>query len=127
MNYEDHGEDTPLLFNKASAQSPMVPLNIRARGYYFSRWQAFSGVCLYVSMVGTTYAFSIYSTLLEENLGFSSDDLDLVASVGNTGLYLSLIGGILLDMYGLFFVVGLGATLIFSGKVVSMTELLRIF
>ena len=82
---------------------------------HFSRWQSFAGVCLYVSMAGTTYAFGIYSDLLKTNLGFSQGGLDVIASVGNTGLYMSLLGGMLLDRYGLHFVIYLGGFFIFTG------------
>ena len=82
---------------------------------HFSRWQSFAGVCLYVSMAGTTYAFGIYSDLLKTNLGFSQGGLDVIASVGNTGLYMSLLGGMLLDRYGLHFVIYLGGFFIFIG------------
>lgn len=82
---------------------------------HFSRWQSFAGVCLYVSVAGTTYAFGVYSNLLKSELGFTQGGLDIIASVGNTGLYMSLIGGILLDRYGLHFVVFLGGFLIFIG------------
>ena len=87
----------------------------RLRDIHFSRWQSFAGVCFYVSVAGTTYAFGIYSDLLKTNLGFSQGGLDVIASVGNTGLYMSLLGGILLDRYGLHFVVYLGGLLIFIG------------
>ena len=82
---------------------------------HFTRWQSFAGVCLYVSMAGTTYAFGVYSELLRTNLGFSQGGLDVVASVGNTGLYLSIIGGLILERYGLQFVVYFGGLLIFVG------------
>jgi hypothetical protein len=45
--------------------------------------------------------------------------LDIIASVGNTGLYLSLIVGLLLDAYGIRTVICLGAFLIFIGKFIA--------
>ena len=36
----------------------------------YSRWQSMASVCFYVSVVGTTYAFGVYSELLKDNLGF---------------------------------------------------------
>lgn len=83
----------------------------------FSRWQSYSAVCLYVSVVGTAYAYGVYSNLLKLNLGFSQNGLDIVASVGNTGLYLSLIAGLILDNFGLQAVVCGGGFLIFIGFV----------
>jgi MFS family permease len=74
-----------------------------------------ASVCMYVSIVGTTYAYGVYSELLKTNLGFSQNGLDIIASVGNTGLYLSLIAGLLLENFGLKFVVMGGGFLIFIG------------
>lgn len=101
-------ENSPLLHSSILADKPVEKI--------FSRWQSFAGVCLYVSVVGTTYAYSVYSSLLETNLGFSQTNLDVVASVGNTGLYLSIIAGLILESYGVHTVVRLGAFLIFIGK-----------
>ena len=81
----------------------------------WSRWQSFSSVCLYVSIVGTTYAYGVYSELLRSNLGFSQHGLDVVASVGNTGLYLSLLAGLALERFGLQVVIRGGGFLIFIG------------
>lgn len=36
---------------------------------YYSRWQSFCGICLYVSVAGTTYGFGVYSELLRSRLG----------------------------------------------------------
>jgi sugar phosphate permease len=102
-------EDTPLL----RVGRPFS--GSKSEVYVFSRWQSFAGICLYISIVGTTYAYSIYSSLLKEKLGFSEEDLYVIASVGNTGLYMSLLGGFILEWCGLHFVVGLGACLICAG------------
>ena len=85
------------------------------RSWIFSRWQSLSSVCMYVSVAGTTYAFGIYSSLLKSRLGYSQESLDIIASVGNTGLYLSILSGLLLEMFGLKFVVTLGGTLLCIG------------
>ena len=81
----------------------------------WTRWQSLSSVCMYVSVAGTTYAFAVYSTLLKSKLGFSQESLDIVASVGNTGLYLSIIAGLILEKFNLKFVVTLGGFFIFIG------------
>lgn len=81
----------------------------------WSRWQSLAGVCLFVSVVGTTYAFGVYSQFLKDDLGFSQEDLDIVASIGNMGLYLSLLAGLLLEYCGLRFVVIGGGFLVFIG------------
>ena len=116
--YEDQLDDRvsePLL--EPIHQDDKFHINFRTwlNSIHYSRWQSFSGVCFYVSVVGTTYAFGVYSDLLKNNLGFSQNGIDVIASVGNTGLYLSLLGGILLDRFGLHMVVYLGGFLIFAG------------
>ncbi len=107
VNNLDNNEGSPLI-EKPPSYSQGVD--------HISRWQSFSGICAYVCMVGTTYAYSIYSPLLESRLGYSQTDLEIVASVGNTGLYLSLVGGFLFQTVGLHATVLLGACLIFVGK-----------
>ena len=116
--YEDQLDDRvsePLLEPIHQNKINQVSYRTWLSRIHFSRWQSFSGVCFYVSVVGTTYAFGVYSDLLKNNLGFSQNGIDVIASVGNTGLYLSLLGGILLDRFGLHMVVYLGGFLIFIG------------
>ncbi len=81
----------------------------------FSRWQSFCSVCLYASVAGTTYAFAIYSQLLKNNLGYSQSSLDLIASIGTMGLYLSLLAGFAIEKFGFRAVVQFGGMLIFVG------------
>ena len=80
-------------------------------------------------MVGTTYAYSIYSPLLESRLGYSQTDLEIVASVGNTGFNMSLVAGFIFQAFGLHATVLLGACLIFVGtwnlhEISSSTQML---
>ena len=91
------------------------PDRVNQQEIIFNRWQSFSVVCLFVSVVGTTYAYGVYSDLLKDNLGFSQHGLDIVASVGNTGLYLSLLAGLALERFGLQVVISGGGFLIFIG------------
>ena len=119
LKQPDYQEDDDifdaLLERLPDSNSAAVDPNGLFSGIHFSRWQSFAGVCLYVSVVGTTYAFGVYSDLLQSKLGFSQNGLDVIASVGNTGLYLSLLGGVLLERFGLHAVVYLGGFLIFIG------------
>lgn len=84
-------------------------------GRLYSRWQSFSSVCMYVSVAGTTYAFAIYSQLLQDNLGYSQTSCDLIASIGTTGLYLSLLAGLCIEKFGFKMVVYYGGIFIFVG------------
>ena len=89
------------------------------RLWIFSRWQSLSSVCMYVSVAGTTYAFGIYSSLLKSRLGYSQESLDIIASVGNTGLYLSILSGLLLEMFGLRVSSSLSSSLSSSSSLLS--------
>ena len=119
LTHPEHQDDgdisDPLLSPLPEYQNHKVGFRSWLSSIHFSRWQSFAGICFYVSVVGTTYAFGVYSNLLKSNLGFSQNGIDIIASVGNTGLYLSLLGGVLLDRFGLHFVVYLGGFLIFIG------------
>jgi predicted MFS family arabinose efflux permease len=129
------GENTPLIpagSDNGSYDGSLAKQKTSQR-YVFSRWQSFAGICLYISIVGTTYAYSVYSSLLEQDLGFSDEDLYIIASVGNTGLYMSLFGGLILEYCGLYCVVGIGAFLIFAGTlsvcvffVIDLTLIFRV-
>lgn len=81
----------------------------------FTRWQSLAGICLFVSVVGTTYAYGILSELLRSSLDYSQDQLDLIASIGNNGLYLSLLAGFLIERFGFQTVVRIGGLFIFIG------------
>jgi hypothetical protein len=52
---------------------------------------------------------------LIDNLGFSQTGVDIIASVGNTGLYLSLFVGFGIEKFGLQAVVRAGGCFIFIG------------
>ena len=65
-------EETPLLAGRKEPKHS-------ARRFIYSRWQALAGVLFYVSVVGTTYAFGVYSQFLKDNLGFSQSDIDIIA------------------------------------------------
>lgn len=77
---ESDWEETTGLLNEQNSAA-----QIRTHSTYFSRWQSFSGICLFISVAGTTYAFSVYSQLLRSRLGYSEDALDFIASIGNNG------------------------------------------
>eukprot|EP01038_Epipyxis_sp_PR26KG_P010379 gene10379-13942_t len=81
----------------------------------FTRWQSLSAVCFFVSVSGITYAFGVYSEILKLKLGFSQSGLETVASIGNSGLYLSLFTGFALEKFGFRVVVLYGGIFIFVG------------
>jgi len=95
--------------------TPLTGSSSPERKALFTRWQSFAGVCLFVSVVGTTFAFGIFSALLKTYLDYSQDELDLIASIGNNGLYLSLVAGLLIERLGFQTVVRIGGSFIFIG------------
>jgi hypothetical protein len=93
----------------------VINQSIPKRRALFTRWHSFAGIALLVSTVGTTYAFGIFSALLRSYLGYSQDALDLIASIGNNGLYLSLVAGLLIERLGFKVVIRTGGFCIFVG------------
>jgi MFS family permease len=81
----------------------------------FTRWQSLAGIALFISVAGTTYAYGIFSVLMRMYLGYDQDQLDLIASIGNNGLYLSLVAGFLIERLGFKRVIRIGGLFIFIG------------
>jgi hypothetical protein len=57
----------------------------------------------------------VYSPLLIDDLGFSQTGVDLIASIGNNGLYLSIFVGLGIEAFGIRAVVLCGGVFIFLG------------
>lgn len=101
--------------NQQLSRPPLGALGSVEDPRLYSRWQSFSSVCMYASVAGTTYAFAIYSKLLQENLGYTTESCDMIASIGTTGLYLSLLAGLAIEKFGFKLVVYYGGVFIFVG------------
>ena len=84
-------------------------------GTLFSRFQSFCGICLFVSVAGCTYAYGVLSPLLQTKLLYTQDEIDLIASIGNTGLYMSFFAGMVVEQVGFYVVVVFGGFLVFLG------------
>mmetsp|Transcript_36624 Transcript_36624/g.57180 ORF Transcript_36624/g.57180 Transcript_36624/m.57180 type:complete len:563 (-) Transcript_36624:1138-2826(-) len=81
----------------------------------FSRWAAM-GSCLFAaSVAATAYAFGVYSEGLQDALGFSQGEIDYIASVGETGLYLAVFCGVFMGYVGPRITIIVGAALVFLG------------
>jgi hypothetical protein len=50
------------------------------------RWFALAAALVISACAGSPYAFSLYSTPLAADLGYSTGDLDVISSTGNLGL-----------------------------------------
>lgn len=79
-----------------------------------SRWLVLAAACTCELAAGSAYAFGIFSNYLRDGpLGFSQSQVSNIATAGNIGLYLSVLGGL---FYGRF---GPQKTLIFGGLISS--------
>jgi len=81
----------------------------------FSRFQSFCGVCFWVSLAATSYAYGIFSQTLRYNLNYSQQSLDIIASCGNSGLYLSFFVGMAIEHYGYKSILLFGSSCLFIG------------
>ena len=82
-----------------------------------SRFHVLSFVLLAASVVGTPYAFGIFSLIFRHNLGYNQLDLSIVSSCGSTGLYTGVICGLGIERYGPVRILQCGACLIFLGNI----------
>mmetsp|Transcript_26922 Transcript_26922/g.34886 ORF Transcript_26922/g.34886 Transcript_26922/m.34886 type:complete len:572 (+) Transcript_26922:109-1824(+) len=81
----------------------------------FSRWASL-GSCLFAaSVAATAYAFGVYSEGLEDALGYTQEDIDFIASVGETGLYMAVFCGVFMGFCGPRLTILLGSILVFVG------------
>mmetsp|Transcript_5020 Transcript_5020/g.18245 ORF Transcript_5020/g.18245 Transcript_5020/m.18245 type:complete len:487 (-) Transcript_5020:338-1798(-) len=64
---------------------------------------------------GTPYYFGIYESQLKSSLNFTQSQIDTVSSTGNLALYLSVEGGLLIDILGPKFLGCVAALLNFGG------------
>lgn len=81
-----------------------------------SRFHVLSFVLLAASVVGTPYAFGIFSMIFRQNLDYSQLDLSIVSSCGSTGLYTGVLVGLAIERYGPVIVLRVGAMFIFLGN-----------
>jgi hypothetical protein len=82
-----------------------------------SRFHVLSFVLLAACVVGTPYAFGIFSIIFRHELGYNQFDLSIVSSCGSTGLYTGVIVGLAIERYGPVKVLKCGALLIFLGNI----------
>ncbi|CAM9918055.1 unnamed protein product [Scytosiphon promiscuus] len=64
---------------------------------YFSRWSTLSGFCVVNIFAVYSYAFGLFSDTLKESLGFSQSSVDVIASVGEAGLWSTFLVGLILE------------------------------
>lgn len=113
--YTHMTETSPLLPRKAQNNIKVQVPKIRAHVNLQTTLQTLSGICLVVSFAGCTYAFGVFSSLLQAKLALKQKSLDLMASVGNLGLYLSLFVGFAVERFGFRRVILFGGLLVFGG------------
>lgn len=75
------------------------------------RWLSLFACLMIEAVSGSSYAFSLYSNQLKANLGYDQSSIETVGSLGNIGLYLSIVAGLCFDGLGPTLTGLIGATL----------------
>lgn len=75
------------------------------------RWLSLFACLMVEAVSGSSYAFSLYSNQLKANLGYDQSSIETVGSLGNIGLYLSIVSGLCFDSLGPKLTGIIGATL----------------
>jgi len=68
--------------------------------FYFSRWTVLASCSLASSVAATAYAFGAFSRDFQAALGYDQLSMDLVQSIGETGLFLEVFCGLFLEFTG---------------------------
>jgi len=82
---------------------------------YFSRWAVLASCSLASSVVATAYAFGAFSREFQACLGYDQLTIDLVQSIGETGLFLEVFCGLFLEFTGPRETILMGLVLNFVG------------
>ena len=67
---------------------------------YFSCWAVLASCSLASSVVVTAYSFGAFSREFQACLGYDQLTIDLVQSIGETGLFLEVFCGLFLEFTG---------------------------
>lgn len=65
-----------------------------------NRWATLGSNVALETACGTSYAFSVYSDQLKNTTGFTQKQMNSIASIGNVGLYLAIVAGVVFDKKG---------------------------
>lgn len=65
-----------------------------------NRWVTLGSNVALETACGTSYAFSVYSDQLKNTTGFTQKQMNSIASIGNVGLYLAIVAGVVFDKKG---------------------------
>ncbi|CAM9915414.1 unnamed protein product [Ectocarpus sp. 12 AP-2014] len=64
---------------------------------YFSRWSVLAAACCVNLFTLYSYAYGLFSDTLKDSLGFSQSAVDVIASVGEAGLWSTFLVGLILE------------------------------
>lgn len=90
---------------------------VAALGTVAARWVTVTSNILLETTAGTSYAFGTYSNQLRTDLGYTQEEIQTVASIGNIGLYFAVVAGIVYDRYGPKPCIVIGAVLSLGGYI----------
>eukprot|EP00042_Codosiga_hollandica_P043484 m.412138 g.412138 ORF g.412138 m.412138 type:complete len:536 (-) comp56564_c0_seq2:231-1838(-) len=85
------------------------------RPFVVNRWVSLTAGILSMFVAGTIYLFSAYSSNLKSALNLNNQDTNLIATMGNAGTWVSIVGGLFYDRFGTLPTLYIGATLLFLG------------
>ncbi|ETO10391.1 hypothetical protein RFI_26989 [Reticulomyxa filosa] len=80
-----------------------------------SRWVVLGHTLILLSLSGTAYAFGLISDTMKDRLSFTQTEVNVIATLGNFGLYLSIIPGLFINRHGTFKAVWTGTSLVCIG------------
>ena len=84
--------------------------------WHWSRWTSLAAALLLGSVSAASYAFGVFSDSLQARLGLTQGELDLLASLGGSGLWVgSVFAGLLGERFGFRALVLVGCALTGSG------------
>ncbi|ELR21937.1 transporter, major facilitator subfamily protein [Acanthamoeba castellanii str. Neff] len=67
---------------------------------YFSRWVSLAAGVYLMILSGSIYMFAVYSSDLKQIFGYSTEEINLVGTLGNVGTWAGVLGGLWLDYFG---------------------------
>jgi len=95
-----------------TAAATMVALGY---SFYFSRWVGLVAGVYLMTLSGSIYMFAVYSGRLKEIFHYSTEELNLIGALANTGGWLTFMGGIWVDHFGPRSTCFLGGLMNFTG------------
>eukprot|EP01100_Stratorugosa_tubuloviscum_P008143 TRINITY_DN3391_c0_g2_i2.p1 TRINITY_DN3391_c0_g2~~TRINITY_DN3391_c0_g2_i2.p1 ORF type:complete len:551 (+),score=200.74 TRINITY_DN3391_c0_g2_i2:22-1674(+) len=82
-------------------------------------WICLIASCLIATCSGSVYSFSLTSQFYKSEFGYSQKELNVVANLGNLGVFLSITGGLIIDRFGVSVATIMGSFLTLTGLILQ--------